>query len=69
MNRRPIRQIPLGINENQIAVINAHIDTLERLNDAIGLTPIRHAVSKRLVEVRLLLRDGHLDNMNGGASK
>ncbi len=42
------------------------IDTLERLNDAVGDRNIRHEVSKRLVEARLLIRDGNLDNLNGG---
>ncbi len=42
------------------------VDRLERLNDSVGYTPIRHAISHRVVEIRLLARDGHLRNMNGG---
>ena len=42
------------------------VDRLERLNDSVGCTPIRHAISHRVVEIRLLARDGHLRNMNGG---
>jgi len=38
---------------------------LEMENDAIGDTPIRHAINERLVEIRLLLRDGHLKNKCG----
>lgn len=46
--------------------ILALVDKLERLNDSVGCTPIRHAISHRVVEIRLLARDGHLRNMNGG---
>ena len=42
------------------------IDTLERENDAIALTRVRHEISRRLVEIRLLLRDGNLKGLNGG---
>lgn len=60
-------ELALGITKQQIAAMQKHIDTLERENDAIGLTRVRHAINSRLVEIRLLLRDGHLRNMNGGA--
>lgn len=56
----------LGISKAQLATMQRHIDTLERENDAIAPTKIRHKISERLVEIRLLLRDGHLRNMNGG---
>ena len=56
----------LGITKSQLAAMQRKIDQLERENDAIALTRIRHAVNERLVEIRLLLRDGHLRNMNGG---
>lgn len=56
----------LGISKPQLAAMQRKIDQLERENDAIAPTPIRHAVNSRLVEIRLLLRDGHLKNMNGG---
>ena len=56
----------LGISKPQLAAMQRKIDQLERENDAIALTRIRHAVNERLVEIRLLLRDGHLRNMNGG---
>ena len=60
-------EIPaLGITKSQLAAMQRKIDQLERENDAIALTRIRHAVNERLVEIRLLLRDGHLRNMNGG---
>ena len=58
----------LGISKPQIAAMQKRIDTLERENDAIALTRVRHAISERLVEIRLLLRDGHTKRMNGGKS-
>lgn len=42
------------------------LDALERLNDNVAETPLRRAVNERIVECRLLVRDGHLRNMNGG---
>lgn len=42
------------------------VDKLELLNAGVGCKPIRHAISHRVVEIRLLARDGHLRNMNGG---
>lgn len=57
----------LGISRTQISAMHKKVDALERENDAIALTRIRHAINQRLVEIRLLLRDGHLKNMNGGA--
>ncbi len=59
-------ELALGITKQQIASMQRKIDQLERENDAIALTRIRHAVNERLIEIRLLLRDGHLKNMNGG---
>lgn len=59
-------ELMLGITKQQIASMQRKVDQLERENDAIALTRIRHAVNERLVEIRLLLRDGHLKNMNGG---
>ena len=61
-------ELMLGINKAQIASMQRKISALERENDAIALTRIRHAINARLVEIRLLLRDGHLKNMNGGTS-
>jgi len=55
----------LGITEKQLNAMQRRIDMLERENDAIGNTPIRHAISDRLVEIRLLLRDGSLHNKRG----
>jgi hypothetical protein len=56
-----------AIDDKALATkIQKMVDALERLNDAVGDTPIRHAVSERVVEIRLLIRDGHLKNMNGG---
>ena len=60
-------ELALGITRQQIASMQRKIDQLERENDVIGLTRVRHAINERLVEIRLLLRDGHLKNMNGGA--
>lgn len=59
-------ELMLGITKRQIASMQRKVDQLERENDAIALTRIRHAVNSRLVEIRLLLRDGHLKNLNGG---
>jgi hypothetical protein len=55
----------LGITKQQLSAMQRRIDTLEMENDAIGDTPIRHAINERLVEIRLLLRDGHLKNKCG----
>jgi hypothetical protein len=60
-------ELVLGITTAQIKSMQKKIDSLEHENDAIALTLIRHAISQRLVEIRLLLRDGHLKNLNGGA--
>ena len=59
-------ELMLGITKQQIASMQRKVDQLEHENDAIALTRIRHAVNERLVEIRLLLRDGNLKNMNGG---
>lgn len=58
----------LGVDAAHIASMQSKIDTLELENDWIGYTPVRHAVNERLVEIRLLLRDGHIENKNGGNS-
>ena len=60
------KQPDLGITRQQVSAMQRKIDTLERENDAIGHRVIRQAINARLVEIRLLLRDGHLRNMNGG---
>ncbi|MDX9956486.1 MAG: hypothetical protein RBT75_20485 [Anaerolineae bacterium] len=54
----------LGITDAQVKAMQRKVDQLERENDAIGNTKIRHKISENLVEIRLLLRDGHLKNMN-----
>ena len=56
----------LGITKPQIAAMQKRIDTLERENDAIALTRVRREIGIRLVEIRLLLRDGNLKGLNGG---
>lgn len=66
MTEKTTEILALGITKSQLAAMQRKIDQLERENDAIALTRIRHAVNGRLVEIRLLLRDGHLRNMNGG---
>jgi len=53
-------ELMLGVDAEHIDEMQRKINQLERENDAIGLTRIRHAISQRLVEIRLLLRDGHL---------
>lgn len=57
----------LGIDQPQLDCMQRMVSSLERRNDAISDRRIRHAINKRLVEIRLFLRDGHLQNMNGGA--
>lgn len=59
----------LGVTNEHVAAMQRKIDALERANDWIESTPVRHAVSERLVEIRLLLRDGHLKNKNGGGQR
>lgn len=59
-------ELMLGITKQQIATMQKRVDKLERENDAIALTRVRHAISYRLVEIRLLLRDGNTNAMNGG---
>lgn len=59
-------KIDFGVTPQHIAAMQKRINELEQKNDAIAPTHIRHAVSQRLVEIRLLLRDGHLHNLNGG---
>jgi hypothetical protein len=57
-------EIALGITKGQIASMQKKVDALEKENDAIALTRVRHAISERLVEIRLLLRDGHTGRKN-----
>ena len=59
-------ELMLGITKQQIAAMQRRVDKLERENDAIALTRIRHGIGQRLVEIRMLLRDGNLNNINGG---
>ncbi len=55
------------INDRELALrIISLTDALERLNDSVGTTSIRHQISEYVVRIRLLARDGHLRNMNGG---
>lgn len=62
-------ELALGITKQQIAAMQKKVDALERENDAIGLTRVRHAISEHLVSIRLLLRDGHTEHMNGGKGR
>jgi hypothetical protein len=55
--QEPLR---LGITSQQLAAMQRKVNSLEREADAIEPTPIRHEISKRIVEIRKLLRDGHL---------
>jgi hypothetical protein len=57
-------ELGLGITKQQIASMQRKINAIERENDAIGLTRIRHKISQRLVEIRLLLRDGDSRGFN-----
>jgi hypothetical protein len=59
--------LDLGVDAQHIAGMQAKIDLLEQENDWIADVSVRHAVNHRLVEIRLLLRDGHTKNINGGA--
>lgn len=59
-----VAELALGITKQQIASMQRKVNQLERENDAIALTRIRHAIHERLVEIRLLLRDGHIRNKN-----
>lgn len=45
------------------------IDRLERMNDAVGCTPIRRLISEYIVRTRLLVRDGNLTKLRGGDLK
>lgn len=55
----------LGITKPQLAIMQRAVNKLERDNDAIALSQIRREIGIRLVEIRMLLRDGHLNNLNG----
>lgn len=55
-------ELALGITKQQIAAMQRKVSALEIENDAIALTRVRHAINERLTEIRLLLRDGNLDN-------
>jgi hypothetical protein len=55
----------LGITKAQIKAMQKKVDALEQANDAIALTRVRHQISKHLVSIRLLLRDGQLKDRNG----
>lgn len=59
-------ELGLGITKAQIVEMQETVNALELQNDAIGLTRVRRAVDQRLVEIRLLLRDGDLKRLNGG---
>lgn len=56
--------LELGVDPQHVSTMQKRIDILERENDALSDRAIRHAISQRLVEIRLFLRDGHLKNMN-----
>lgn len=56
-------ELALGITKQQIDEMQRGVEHLEFENDAIALTRVRHAISQRLVEIRLLLRDGNLNNL------
>ena len=53
----------LGITQEQIDKMQKRVSKLERENQAIEPTTIRQAIDQRLVEIRLLLRDGSLKGM------
>jgi len=63
-NKTEAAELALGISKQSIYEMQRKVDHLELENDAIALTRVRQAISQRLVEIRLLLRDGHLNNMN-----
>lgn len=49
-----------------LRVMGRAIDTLERQIDCVAERPLRLALNQRIIEIRMLARDGHLRNMNGG---
>lgn len=44
----------------RLSRMHEEIDCFERRNDWLGNREVRHAISQRLVEIRILLRDGKL---------
>lgn len=54
----------LGVDADHLDEMQRKINQLERENDAVALTRVRHEISGHLVAIRLLLRDGHTKNMN-----
>ena len=58
-----VEALVLGISSTQLRAMYKKVDALQRENDAIESTRIRHAISQRLGEIHLLLRDGHLGNI------
>ena len=63
----PPNKHELGITKEQIAAIQSTLNRAIRQCDAIAPTHIRQAIDKRLVEIKLLIRDGHTRNKNGGS--
>lgn len=53
----------LGVSDEHIDEMQSNVNHLGRQNDIIVLTRVRQAIDKRLAEIRLLLRDGHLKNV------
>jgi hypothetical protein len=51
----------LIIGQVRLATMNSLVNRLEWENDDIAEVAVRNAVSERLAEIRLLLRDGHLN--------
>ncbi len=47
----------------------ATIAALQRQNDAVGCTRIRHRISEYVVRIRLLVRDGNERALNGGSAR
>ena len=50
----------LGISKNHLDVMQAKVTELELEADYIASRDIRHMINQRLVEIRLLLKNGEL---------
>lgn len=57
------QELALGITKEQLAGMLELVARLHTKNNAIGSTHVRRQIDRRLVEIHLLLRDGHLDNI------
>lgn len=54
----------LGITQEQIDKMQKRVSKLDQENQAIEPRDVRQAIDQRLVEIRLLLRDGNLKGLS-----